>query len=255
MVDEGAAGVGVNGLVNEGQFKTSLFGGFEKDSVLRFVNELIEKNTAAENAYKKQIEELTERVQLLDGRNTDFERRVTRLEENLVEKDSRLNQAEALAQELTVQVQKQATQLREKDREVQIQTERNRQLQSKAEEMEQKSKKYDTVSGEIGNMMLEAKKNAALIEERARASVRDIVEDAHHSAAAVLTQFQSLQGDLRTLRQGMDKAHQLFTDRLDELEGTLAQAFATLQPKVSEPHPAKEPAMPKREDPQPRFFR
>lgn len=233
----------MNGLVNEGQFKTSLFGGFERDSVLRFVNELIDKNTAAEAEYRRRIEELTEQVQSAEGRNTDFEKRVARLEENLVEKDSRLNQAEALAQELTVQVQKQATQLREKDREVQIQTERNRQLQNKAEEMEQKSKKYDTVSGEIGNMMLEAKKNAALIEQQARASVQDIVADAHNNAAAVLAQFQTLQGDLQTLRQGIDGAHRMFINRLDELERTISQAFVTLQ--AGEP---KEEA-PRREQP------
>lgn len=209
-------------------FKTSLFGGFEKKAVLKFISEQIEQRTLAENESAKQIQELSQKAQAMESRAADYENRVTHLEETLIERDSRMNKAEALAQDLTAQVERLSAALREKDREVQIQAERNRQLQQKAEEMEQKAIKYDAISEEIGELMLEAKKNAAAVEKQARCSAEQIVGGARTGAIAYRNLFGAVCQEVQQMHAGMQQSQQQLEEQMAELEEQLRRMMQEL---------------------------
>ena len=169
-----------------GTFKTTTFGGFDKKSVLSYIDALNEQFHAAEADYAAKLEEYARaqdsqvaHIKKLEAQLADQEGKLTAVAEQLEKERGIARQAQEMISELDTQNKALQKQLSDSERELQIQIERGRQLQFKAESLDYKSKKYDELSGQIGDAMIEAKRNADQIIAEANGKAAQITDQAH----------------------------------------------------------------------------
>ena len=141
-----------------GVFKTTTFGGFDKKSVLTYIDSLNEQHHQAQeeaNAklaeYAKAQESQLAHIHHLEEQLADQEGKLNAVAEQL--EQERVQARQALEQIAALEEKNQALekQVSDGERELQIQLERCRQLQFKAESLDYKSKKYDAMSSQIGD--------------------------------------------------------------------------------------------------------
>ena len=150
--------------MEENGFKTAAFGGFDKKSVLSYIDTLNEKMNAAEADYENRLAEYSRaqesqvaHIKRLEAQLAEQDGKLTAVAEQLEKEREVARQAQTMITDLDAQNQDLKKQLSDSERELQIQIERSRQLQFKVESLDYKSKKYDEVSGQIGDAMIEAR--------------------------------------------------------------------------------------------------
>lgn len=223
-----------------GHFKTTAIGGFDKKSVLGYIDSLNESFHRTETEYQQKIDEYSkaQESQLLH---------IKRLESQLAEQTAKLEAVAAQLETERVQAQQtqenisrlegenQALQKRHTDdeRELQIQIERGRQLQFKAESLDYKSKKYDEISNQIGNAIIEAKQNADQIIAAANLRAEEIVSHAQTQMKNFYTELGSFKGDSSRLRKSIEDILFVLNDRIDVMQEVVRQVESRFTPTLS----------------------
>ena len=215
-----------------GTFKTTTFGGFDKKSVLSYIDALNEQFHAAEADYAAKLEEY--------ARAQDSQvAHIKKLEAQLADQEGKIS-------ELDTQNKALQKQLSDSERELQIQIERGRQLQFKAESLDYKSKKYDELSGQIGDAMIEAKRNADQIIAEANGKAAQITDQAHAYMRNFYSELGSFKGDAARLRKSIEEILFVLNDRIDVMQEVVRQVekkfgddtrldYTEEQPPFSEP--------------------
>lgn len=176
-------------MEQEGIFKTTTFGGFDKKSVLTYIDALTEKHHAEEEELRGQIEEFSKAqdsqvdyIQKLESQLSDLEDKLEAVAAQLEEERAATPQAASEINVLNQQNKDLEQKLADTERELKIQIERNRQLQFKAEGAVYKSQKYDELSAQVGDAMLVAKTNADKIVTEAQQQADTILREARAEA-------------------------------------------------------------------------
>ena len=236
-----------------GTFKTTTFGGFDKKSVLSYIDALNEQFHAAEADYAAKLEEYARaqdsqvaHIKKLESQLADQEGKLTAVAEQLEKERGIARQAQELISELDSQNKTLQKQLADSERELQIQIERGRQLQFKAESLDYKSKKYDELSGQIGDAMIEAKRNADQIIAEANGKAAQITDQAHVYMRNFYSELGSFKGDAARLRKSIEEILFVLNDRIDVMQEVVRQVekkfgddtrldYTEEQPPFSEP--------------------
>lgn len=176
-------------MEQEGIFKTTTFGGFDKKSVLTYIDALTEKHHAEEEELRGQIEEFSKAqdsqvayIQKLESQLTEMEEKLEAVAGQLEEERAATPQAASQINELNHHNNELEQKLADTERELKIQMERNRQLQFKVEGAVYKSQKYDEMSAQIGDAMLIAKANADKIAADAQRDADTLLREARETA-------------------------------------------------------------------------
>lgn len=213
-----------------GVFKTTTFGGFDKKSVLTYIDSLNEQHHQAQeeaNAklaeYAKAQESQLAHIHHLEEQLADQEGKLNAVAEQL--EQERVQARQALEQIAALEEKNQALekQVSDGERELQIQLERCRQLQFKAESLDYKSKKYDAMSSQIGDALLDAKRNADAIIADAQGKAEEITAQAHASMRRFQSELSTFKGDSARLRKSIEEILFVLNDRIDVMQEVVRQ--------------------------------
>ena len=210
-----------------GTFKTTTFGGFDKKSVLSYIDALNEQFHAAEADYSAKLEEYARaqdsqvaHIKKLEAQLADQEGKLTAVAEQLEKERGIARQAQEMISELDTQF--------------------------KAESLDYKSKKYDELSGQIGDAMIEAKRNADQIIAEANGKAAQITDQAHAYMRNFYSELGSFKGDAARLRKSIEEILFVLNDRIDVMQEVVRQVekkfgddtrldYTEEQPPFSEP--------------------
>lgn len=207
-------------MEQEGIFKTTTFGGFDKKSVLTYIDALTEKHHAEEEELRGQIDEFTKAqdsqvayIQKLESQLSEMEEKLDAVAGQLEEERAATPQAASQINDLNQRNNELEQKLEDMERELNIQLERNRQLQYKVEGAVYKSQKYDELSSQVGDAMLLAKANADKIVAEAQQQADMLLREAKESAERLMADTES-------------QAQETVRSAAEEASGTLGQAEA-----------------------------
>lgn len=215
----------------EGIFKTTTFGGFDKKAVLTYIDALTEKHHAQEEELRGQIVEFSkaqdsqvEYIQKLEDQLETLEDKLDVLAEQLESERAATPHAASEINDLNQENQELAHKLAEAEKELSIQQERNRQLQFKVEGVVYKSQKYDELSSQVGEAMLSAKASADKILQDAQNEAKRLLEEARQTAKETLSAAEH--DATETLIDAQGKADALEQQSEAQAQATVAQAQA-----------------------------
>lgn len=240
----------------EGVFKTSVFGGFDKQSVLTYVDDLISQQQEKENELQKQAEEAAGQCDDLRIQAAQLTARISELEEE-IEKGNRAR-AELEAENARVAELEEAL-LREREHSAQLEEQLEQekehvgQLEQQIRENDECVQKYEEVVSQVGLVMVEAQNQADVILSRARRQADTIAQEAMGHLCGLSQRVDDMQTNVGQARafaaRTLDEVDRRFADleeALREAQGHLyisagitAQMAQTEEPE--EEIPAEEP--------------
>ena len=243
-------------------FKTTTFGGFDKKSVLTYIDSLNEGFHKTEQQYQEKLNAFAQAQESQIAHIKNLEAQLAdqngKLEAVALQLEEERRQA-AAAQEMLKTLQTQNEELQEElnasEREVKIQTERSRQLQFKAESLDYKSKKYDELSNQIGDTIIEAKRDAERIVAEANAQAKQSVDQANAQAKQITDQAKdymknfyaelaSFNGDAGRLRKSIEEILFVLNDRVDVMQEVIRQIEDRFNPQEGGLSYIEEPGQP-----------
>ena len=214
-------------------FKSSLFG-FDKKRVLDYIYAFSQQAKEVEDELNRQIEGLAaardELCKQLEEAENQFE--IVNSKYNAERESSK--EAARLIAELGDEIKRQKKIVEEKDRELAIQNERCNQLENKARNMEHKSKKYDELSQQVGDIVLEAQVLAQQIVAKAkeRVSLLEQAETKGLPEQETIELRQEVKADLEKMKAGMNEMFTALSSRLEVLE-TNSKLFGGADSRLS----------------------
>ena len=236
-------------MADPGFFKTCAIGGFEKKSVLSYIDMLNENFHTREQEYNEKIEAFSKAQ---DSQLSHIKKLEMQLSEQTAKLEAvagqiELERAEAhAAQEsissLTSKNAELEKQLGDARRELQIQLERNRQLQFRVESIDYKAKKYDEISTQIGDAMIEARRDAERIIAAAHTQADEITNDAKTKMQAFYEELGGFSSDAVQLRKSVEEILFVLNDRIEVMQDVVSQIKQRMDPSAFAA--AEEPAAP-----------
>ena len=239
-----------------GRFRRAFFGGFRRKDVLKCFDEFSAEKTDEINGLNQQLEDVRKQLEEKESALTKAEEEQAGLASEKEELTQRLSACEAelerqkelaeaarAAKEKAEAESKASLQLlKERDVKIAFLTDKSQALAQKLEESERKGKKYDDLSVEIGEMMLEARHSAEQIIRQAKERSAQMTAETGHEVdrlSADLTLF------LQQLNHIKATMHSL-TDGVDTKIQSLEASISTTQANISafrrstgEPHDSK----------------
>lgn len=244
-------------MEDSGVFKSTTFGGFEKKSVLSYIDTLNEQFHETEVRYQEKIEEFEKaqesqlsHIKSLEATAADNEGKLTAVAEQLEAERKLAKQANSMISELQEKNDALQKKMDDNERELQIQLERNRQLQFKVESLEYKSRKYDDFSNQIGNTLIEAKQNAEKIIRTANANAKEISLQAQNYMKNFYAELSSFNNDAKSLQKSSEEILFVLNDRVDVMQDIIRQVQERFeqQPEGIELDYTKQDDLPVRRD-------
>lgn len=222
-------------MEQEGIFKTTTFGGFDKKSVLTYIDALTEKHHAEEEELRSQIEEFSKAqdsqvsyIQKLEKQLAEMEEKLEAVAGQLEEERAATPQAASQINDLNQHKNELEQKLADTERELEIQLERNRQLQFKVEGAVYKSQKYDELSAQVGDAMLLAKANADKIVTEAQQQAEALVREARDSAEQITSEAAM------KAHEALEHAERESAQKLGQAEAQAAQMTEQAEAKAAE---------------------
>lgn len=213
-----------------GFFKTTAIGGFDKKSVLTYIDSLNEGFHSTELEYQAKLDEFGKaqetqvmHIKKLEMQLAEQNAKLEAVAHQLESEREQARHAQEMLAELDGQNKALQKQISDSDREMQIQLERNRQLQFKSESLDYKSKKYDELSTQIGDALIDAKQQADRIIADANNRAAEILRNAHASMQGFYSEIGSFKGDSARLRKSVEEILFVLNDRVDVMQEILRQ--------------------------------
>lgn len=220
------------------RFKRSLFGGFKRADVLKCFEEMTEEKASEIkelqdkidalnqelSASQAAVEQITAEKETIVAQKEELSDSLKQTEDQLSEQRTRAEQAEEEGKRALSESKASLQLLKERDVKIAFLEDKSQKLAIKLEASESKSRKYDSLSVEIGEMMLEAKRSAEAIIRQAElrseqvAAQTDIAVDTlSQDLNLFLQQLNHIKLNLHTLVGSVD-------NQLQSIETSLSGA-------------------------------
>ena len=197
--------------------RTSVFGGFDKKEVLEYIDSLRAQNKQMTEQLESQLCEISDARNALANQAFEFKEKISAMEENLNNSRGRIDELTGMIDTLRKSEQKTSIEKEETNRTLLIERERSRQLAVKAQDFEDKAKKYDNISTDIGNIILEARDNASHIILQAQEQAEGITQNAVEASSKACVELKSLKKDIESIRGNIEELMNSFSLRLDSI--------------------------------------
>lgn len=194
-------------MESEGLFKTSVFGGFDKQAVLSYVDDLIAQQ-------QKKDAELKSRANALEMERDQFASKVGELEERLREAEERAKTAEASQEDL----KEKDARLHLLEQELEEQRTRADALEKELAETSERTRKYDGFIAQVGLVMVEAQNQADAIVSRARTQAEDIARESMDRIYGLCRQVDEVDASVGQLRSFAARTMEEVDRRVADLE-------------------------------------
>lgn len=210
-------------------FKTSMFGGFHKKSVLKYIDELCEQNQTAIDDLNKKIAELEGQNQGLTENINQLGEQIQGMEDDAAKQLEHVKSLETNIADLNLEVLRRQQALDDKDREIKAYQEKCRQLTLRAESLEYKGKKYDEAMVKIGNAFMDARQSADDIIKAAEQKASRITATTIESIQSLAQQISTFKGDVTTLRVTLQSSIEELEQRLDAIDSSIETIDAAMK--------------------------
>lgn len=208
-----------------GFFKTTALGGFDKKTVLNYIDSLNEGFHKTELEHQEKLDEFTKaqesqvvHIKKLEAQLAEQNAKLLAVANQLEQERGVARQAQEMIATLDDKNRLLQKERADTEREVQIQLERGRQLQFKAESLDYKSKKYDELSTQIGDTLIEARQNAEQIVAAANDKADMIFRQANDHLKNLFTELGSFKNDSGRLRKSVEEILFVLNDRVDVMQ-------------------------------------
>lgn len=209
-------------------FRNAAIGGFNKEDVLNYIDEMTENTRTLEAGLKNQLNSLTASRNDLTNKVSNFEERVKELEQQLGQERSNLRELASLRDQLYVELQVKQQELdtavsrREKDisdceREIAMYLEEKRRMAEELSKVREKENKYDEIQKDLKRIRIDAESDAFRMVEEAKVQSMEavsVVDD-------VKVEIDTFKQDIGQIRSDLDIGTDTLRDRLDSLYYTL----------------------------------
>ena len=229
------------------RFKKALFGGFDREDVLRCFEEMNAKNTEEleeERAARKKAEQ---KLAAASDRANALEKDKEELTSSLDTCRAALEEAQRVNEEQRrrlEQLQQELKSLRALNSELSVKRsileENNRSLKQKVEELEA-SASNEKAGLEISEMMLEAKKTADNITARANEKAAAAEETIRERSSWFDGMLEDFRGKTAVMRETLSKTAQEIGDHLFGIEQEAEKTAAMMEDKPQEPAAEEKP--------------
>jgi chromosome segregation ATPase len=207
-------------MENQAIFKGSLFG-FSKKDVISFIDASNKTANEVQEKLNAQIDSLTNDRVNLQSQIATFEEKISELENQISLQQETIDQLTGKISELTDTVEKQQSIIEKQEQDLQEQLQRNDILSVASEALEEKSRKYDDLASRIGNVILEAEKNAQTIVETAQKKSNEINSDTDVTILEFSNVLSLLKSDVQNLKKDLHNTMSTIEIRLDDLSNAI----------------------------------
>lgn len=208
---------------NKVLLKTSFFGGFNKKEVLSYIDNLREQNRVMGQELETHINEVSTARSELTEQVSSFESKISEMERQLDERSSKIKELTGMIDSLKDEIGDERKKNVEQKMELQKQCDTNKLLEARAKQFEFKAKRYDDVSAQIGDIMLEAKQNAREAIERAENEAQEIKGDAVITTRRITAEMKNMRADLVEVRRQIEQMLGGLNSKLDEIDSMIAK--------------------------------
>ena len=222
-------------------FKSSMFG-FDKKMVMDYIYKLGEEARRQEETYNAKLSQLERDRDAVARRAGEAETQLQEMTAQLQEEKSAASEAAKMIQSLSDEIERQKRISSEKEREIQIQNERCRQLQFRAESLESRSRKYEELSRNVGEILLAAQSSAEEIVAKAREEADGIAQSVTRATIQFDEEYRQVKEGLALMKEGVMAAFDAMDKRLEALDAALAEATGDEQSQPQEDVSPAEPA-------------
>ncbi len=218
---------------NERIFKSQLFG-FDKKDVLDYIDATNKTAMEAEQNLNNRVNALTEERQSLRTQLDEFESKMQQLEKRIEDEKNVIDQLTGRVSELNDIIRQKNDIIDRKNREFEMELAEKKRLRNAAIELEEKSKKYDEVATRIGNVMLEAEKNAGDIIDRAKNKAESLDIDTKTAAETFDSDLDELKKNISDLKTSLHTTMTTIEIQLDALNDSIEIAKSKISAYVPE---------------------
>ncbi|MEG1870011.1 MAG: hypothetical protein RR205_04090 [Oscillospiraceae bacterium] len=222
-------------MEEKGIFKTAVMGGFEKKSVLDYINAMSEQTDNKEKELTVELLETTKRCDELMDICAENEDKIERLQKDLREEKEKVRVITERTKEINEKLDRQATDIEAQTDELLFTKERVRQLQSRNEMLELKSKKYDESTMQLGYLMLEAQKNADVILKEAQVKAEAIMKDADLAVLKTVKGLDVVKTSYGDLKGEITQAVTAMILKLDEVDELIDESKLFIKKGQNQP--------------------
>lgn len=204
-------------MEKQGVFKTSVFGGFDKQAVLSYVDEMIKKAQEKERQLTTRCEDAErERDLYLQKYNEESKKAA-----GLQEKAAQLEEANKSLEEKEQELQK----LREQEK---SSCAKIAELRGMLAEYEEKGRKYNEVASQVGAVMVEAQKQADVIVARAHMQAEQVAQEAISNIYHINKRLDQAMEDVYHLRTYAGQTLQAFDEQMAQLDVFIKESAGRL---------------------------
>ena len=218
---------------NERIFKNQLFG-FDKKDVLDYIDATNRTAMEAEQNLNNRVNALSEERQSLRTQLDEFETKMQLLEKRIEDEKNVIDQLTGKVSELNDIIRQKNDIIDRKNREFEMELAEKKRLRNAAFELEEKSKKYDEVATRIGNVMLEAEKNAVTIIDRAKNKAESLDLDTKTAAETFDNDLDELKKNISDLKTSLHTTMTTIEIQLDTLNNSIEIAKSKLSAYIPE---------------------
>lgn len=194
-------------MEDQGIFKTSVFGGFDKQSVLNYLDDMIKKAQEREQELLSRCEEAEKERDLYLKKYSEESKKSAGLEEKekaLKEAQASLSEKEKELEELRAQAQGADAKMEE--------------MRGQLADYEEKSRKYDEVASQVGVVMVEAQNQADIIVARAHAQAEQVAKESIENIYHINKRLDQAMEDIYGLRSYAGQAMRAFDEQMAQLD-------------------------------------
>lgn len=215
-------------------FRTQAFG-FHKKDVVNYIYELTREKEENEKAASAQIEALATERDALRAERDRIQAIKEALEEQVHTLKAELTDANMQKSRVSEEINQCRRTILDNEREFNIKNEQISKLIAENEDYAQKCEKYADIARDVGKTIMEAKRMAAEIVDRARGQAEEIRENTRRVVADTLHRIDGAQTDLETLRSNVADMNRACENRLHTIDLNLKGLSAAVRAAGEEP--------------------
>lgn len=202
-------------------FKTSVFGGFEKQDVLSYIDKIRDENQNNVVNLNESIQKMEQAGEELRKQINGFEGKITELEDQLTQKSSKIQELTGQIDHLRRKVSDSSQRRQELKEELDAAKDENAQLSKKAEILNDKAVKYDEVKCQLGEIMISAREDADRVVKSADLKAAQITEKAANASNKVASEMIGLKTEISQIKENLVKLTDAFSQKLSQIDAAI----------------------------------
>ena len=214
--------------MSENNLKKTIMGGFDKQSVMDYVDGLNLKYSSRERELTQTIEQLSIENNSLKDQKNENSQKFEYYESEITELKNKVKEYEDKLEKLNMNLLESKKLEHDTKQKLVIMTEENNRLNNALVEAQHKANKFDMEAIEVGSVLINAKNSADKIIKEAMEDSVQIKDTTLENTKALSEELDSFKIDLSSLNTAINAVFNTFKGHL----GTLACSIDKIQDKI-----------------------